>query len=329
MLVAAAILACDLAPAQESRAAVPATPLTAPGSRPASRPKRPDLYDTKTDGKVLVDKALAKAAKLDKRVLLVWGGNWCGWCHKLHEHFAKERETGKLLFNEYEVAWIDVGDAKTKRNEDLLAGYVEKLQGVPYLTVLDSAGKVLTNQETGALEEGDHHDAAKVKAFLEKWRVPPKDADTVFADALAKAKAESKLVFFHVSAPWCGYCHKLEEFAAKPEIAKILGADFVMLKIDNERMTHGADVEKRLRTEKSSGIPWIAFLDADGKKLATGDGPKGNIGCPWEPQEIAWFMGMLRKVRNRMTEEQLVELEAALNKFTGKPAAAESQKTSG
>jgi hypothetical protein len=41
--------------------------------------------------------------------------------------------------------------------------------GLPVLVVLDAAGKALTTQDTGKLEEGDHHDPAKVLAFLNQW----------------------------------------------------------------------------------------------------------------------------------------------------------------
>ena len=90
--------------------------------------------------------------------------------------------------------------------------------------------------------------------------------------------------------------------------------------IDTDRMIHGKEVEDSMREVKSGGIPWTAFLDSTGKALVTSDAPKeggklANIGCPWEPEEIAWFMAMLRKVRNRITPEQLDRLEAVLRKF--------------
>jgi thioredoxin-related protein len=182
-------LAASYVPAQET-------------SRPASKPARPDIYDTKRDGQDLVAAASKKAAKDDKRVLVVFGGNWCGWCHKLHELFRKNREVATAIRSEYEVAWVDVGTRAAPRNLELAKSYVEKMESFPWLTVLDSAGTVLANQETGALEAGDGHDPAKVLAFLEKWRVPAKSADQVLAEAMARAKNESKMLFFHVGAPW-------------------------------------------------------------------------------------------------------------------------------
>ena len=41
--------------------------------------------------------------------------------------------------------------------------------GLPVLVVLDAEDKALTTQDTGKLEEGDHHDPAKVLAFLNQW----------------------------------------------------------------------------------------------------------------------------------------------------------------
>jgi hypothetical protein len=41
--------------------------------------------------------------------------------------------------------------------------------GLPVLVVLDANGKALTTQDTGQLEDGDHHDPKKVLAFLNRW----------------------------------------------------------------------------------------------------------------------------------------------------------------
>lgn len=41
--------------------------------------------------------------------------------------------------------------------------------GLPVIVILDADGKVLTTQDTGKLEEGDHHDPKKVLAFLGEW----------------------------------------------------------------------------------------------------------------------------------------------------------------
>jgi hypothetical protein len=46
------------------------------------------------------------------------------------------------------------------------------MPSVPFLTVLDAEGKPLVHQETGVLEQGQGHDPAKVRAFLDRYRLP-------------------------------------------------------------------------------------------------------------------------------------------------------------
>src|SRR5260221_14121048 len=53
----------------------------------------PDIYDVKAEGSKQISDALAVAKKEHKHVLLQFGANWCGWCHKLH----KLCETDKTL----------------------------------------------------------------------------------------------------------------------------------------------------------------------------------------------------------------------------------------
>ena len=129
-----------------------------------------EIYDTKASAKRQTDQALRAASRDNQRVLLMFGGNWCGWCQKLHDLFTNDRDIAKLIKNEYQLVLVDIGrfdkhmDVATEYGADL------KKNGVPYLVVLDAEGKVLTRQETGALEAGRRHDPARVKQFLEQWK---------------------------------------------------------------------------------------------------------------------------------------------------------------
>lgn len=128
---------------------------------------KPKLYDESADAKKQIAEALTVAKKENKRVLLQFGANWCGWCHKLHRLFASDARIAEYLKNNYVVVLVDVNE---KHNEDINERYGKPTQfGLPVLVVLDAEGKQLTTQDTGKLEQGDHHDPEKVLAFLKEW----------------------------------------------------------------------------------------------------------------------------------------------------------------
>jgi len=67
------------------------------------------VYDETADVKKDIAAALYKAKKENKRVLIQWGGNWCGWCVKLHDLFEQNRKIARKIMYEYEVVYVDLG----------------------------------------------------------------------------------------------------------------------------------------------------------------------------------------------------------------------------
>jgi hypothetical protein len=59
----------------------------------------------------------------------------------------------------------------------------------------------------------------------------------------------------------------------------------------------------------------MVILDSSGKELASSFGPDGNIGYPYQPDEIKHFMTMLRETRQRLTDDDLSKIEADLNAY--------------
>ncbi len=161
--------------------------------------KRPSIYDKNADAIALVDAALKKATRDNKRVLAMFGGDWCGWCHLLHNTFKKDRAVSKLLRYEYELVMIDT---KSKGVAELKKRWNSPVKSYPYLVVVDAAGNMVKNQATEALEQGKAHDPAKVLEFLEKYKASPVNARDVMAAAMAEAKKSDRSVFVHLGAPW-------------------------------------------------------------------------------------------------------------------------------
>jgi thiol-disulfide isomerase/thioredoxin len=307
--------------------------LAVPGLGRGDEPARPEkaagakkpVYDEKADAKGQIDAALAAARKENRRVLVQWGANWCGWCRLLHDRFTSDRDLAKTLRYEYDVVLVDVG--KMDKNADLAARYGADLKknGIPYLTVLDADGKVLANQPTDPFETKDGgkngHDPKKLQEFLKSHQATPRKADAVLQAALSEAAKTERNVFLHFGAPWCGWCLRLDAWLARPEVAAVLGKDFVEVKIDLDRMEGGKEVFKRYNASEKGGIPWFVMLDANGKAVITSDGPKGNIGFPAEDHEVAYFVKMLEAAKRRLTEKDVEGLRKSLTP----PAKAEAR----
>ena len=67
----------------------------------------------------------------NKRVLLMFGGDWCGWCHKLHDLFAKDNEIRRLLSYEYELVMVDTRHRMHPIARGMLAGSNRRGVSVP------------------------------------------------------------------------------------------------------------------------------------------------------------------------------------------------------
>lgn len=291
-------------------------PTPAPLTKPAQQEQSAKpVYDEHAVGKDQLASALARAKRDQKRVLVQWGANWCGWCKKLDATCKADKELSRELLYEYELVKIDVG--QFDKHMDLAAQYEAGLKesGIPYLTVLDADGKLVVNRDTGSLEVPNEprHDVAKVLAFLKEHESAKPDAAKAWDAALARAKSEKKRVLLHFGAPWCVWCHRMEDWMATPEIAPLLAKDFVDLKIDVDRAVGAKAIQDRFPRSAKQGIPWFAFLDADGNVLADStDAKEKNVGFPQDPLEIEHFSAMLAKARVNLTDADVKTLLASL-----------------
>jgi thiol-disulfide isomerase/thioredoxin len=296
------------------------------GADPATEPKGPDapkpVYDEKADAKADIEAALALAMRENRRVLIQWGGNWCGKCLLLDKCFRSDPALKKALLYEYVVVHVDVGMGE--KNVDLYRHYEMPLS-VPSLTVLDAAGKVLAGQIGEPFltltDDGELGcDSKALQEFLTVHQAEPLKAETSLNGALSEAAKSERGVWLHIGAPWCGWCRKLDTWLEQPRIAELVGRDFVVVKIDQDRMTGAKEVFERYNANGKGGIPWFVFLDEAGKVVVTSDGPKGNIGFPASDDEIDYFTTMLQKARRRLKTEEIDELRRSLTPPTKKAA---------
>ena len=137
------------------------------GADATTKTSRPAIYDENADAAKQIADALSVAKKEDKRVLLQFGANWCGWCHKLHKLCQTDAEIAARLKESFVVVLVDVNKG---HNNDINQKYGNPMRlGLPVIVILNADGKVLVTQDTGKLEAGDHHDPKKVLGFLNEW----------------------------------------------------------------------------------------------------------------------------------------------------------------
>ena len=103
-----------------------------------------------------------------KRVLVIFGANWCYDCHVLDLAFHRP-DIEPVLKKNYEVVHVDVGEGD--KNQDLMQQYqVPMKKGIPGIAVLDSDGKLLYSQQGGEFEKARALAPEDVLAFLNKWK---------------------------------------------------------------------------------------------------------------------------------------------------------------
>lgn len=130
--------------------------------------EKKDVYNDKGDAHQEISEALQKAAKEHKRVLLVFGANWCYDCHVLDLAFHR-LDVQPILTANFVVVHVDIGEGN--KNQDLMKLYeVPMAKGIPGLAVLDPTGKLLYSQKNGEWESARSLKPADLLQFLEKWK---------------------------------------------------------------------------------------------------------------------------------------------------------------
>jgi len=124
--------------------------------------------------------------------------------------------------------------------------------------------------------------------------------------ALKRAKQEQKPLFVDFWAPWCGWCHRLDETTyVDPEVVR-LSKDFVPVKVNTEGGRNETLVALRYSV---SELPTIEFLSPSGRSILRLQGFQG-------PGQFPQAMSQARD-----SAKDVLSWEAALDKNSKDPEA--------
>jgi len=136
-----------------------------------------DIFDRQTPGEVLIRRAVARAEQENKRIVVLFGANWCPWCRRLHRIFTEAPEVLARLRTDFVLVYVDANFRHDrKRNATVLERYGDPVEkyGLPVLVVLERDGTQLATQETNGLTAAtDKETVMGITDFLTHWTPVP------------------------------------------------------------------------------------------------------------------------------------------------------------
>jgi len=127
-----------------------------------------DIYPAPERATADLAAALKTAATAHKRILLVFGGNWCPDCQML-DIYLHDPANQPIVEANFVLVHINIGHVDA--NLDLAKRYEVPLdKGVPAVAVLDQSGGLLFSQKSGQFEAMRSMASSSVTTFLEQWK---------------------------------------------------------------------------------------------------------------------------------------------------------------
>jgi thioredoxin 1 len=133
----------------------------------ARAPEAADLpYDEAASPAAELPAALEKARVSGKRVLIVFGANWCPDCRVLDHELHAPGDVSKLIDKRYVVLKVDVGHFD--KNLDFTRLYGEPIaKGIPSVVVVTPKNEVVYETRAGELAEARQMGDSAIYQFFE------------------------------------------------------------------------------------------------------------------------------------------------------------------
>ena len=139
-----------------------------------------EIYPEPAQAKADLAAALKTAASTHKRILLDFGGNWCGDCQVLDLYFH-DAANRPILEANFVLVHVNIGHMD--ENLDIAKQYEVPLgKGVPALAVLTEKGGLLYSQKNGQFESMRRMESSSVTSFLVQWKPVKPGCSAVMVD---------------------------------------------------------------------------------------------------------------------------------------------------
>ena len=159
------------------------------------------VFDPRAKVADQLEHSIAKAAKKNRRVLLVFGNDADAQSTELVKGL-KERAIGRLLLYEFVTLYVDLSASADGHGLDLAKTHGVDANALPQVVVLGADGKSIGKSDTQGWMKDGAFDADSAKQSLASWQAAPQDAEQVLAKALETAEKNNKRVLIHLGAPW-------------------------------------------------------------------------------------------------------------------------------
>jgi thiol:disulfide interchange protein len=124
-----------------------------------------NLYSETSDATADIAAAMVRARREHKRILLDFGGNWCGDCQLLDIYYHQS-PNAELLAKNFILVHVNIGHMD--KNVDVAKKYsVPITKGVPALAVIDAHGNLLYSERE---KEFEHTTPEAITKFLNRWK---------------------------------------------------------------------------------------------------------------------------------------------------------------
>lgn len=135
--------------------------------------------------------------------------------------------------------------------------------------------------------------------------------DNILRQALAKAARENKKVLVIFRASWCGWCRVMDSSISDAKCKGFFNRNYeivhltVMETAPNKKLENPGAVEYYNKVSgNAQGIPFWLVLDQAGNIVADSNYKPGeNSGCPARPEEVAYFLSVLKRTSSITPEE--------------------------